>query len=203
MSEWWRKGTSVPIENPNFLKILQFYLIDCPVSIPSGKDSNGRSKKRHISKRGETFEQKGWTGKNLTALWNVMKKGKYCVNMKKENKSVEDKVEDIIHTSNQKDEYFELICFYETIGVTRSVFYAIRNALAHGSFSVYNNNGKPVYYFQSEKDGKIRSQIRLKETTLLRWIELFNMSVSEVRALNQSQKGNKTGKKRKKENIYE
>jgi len=58
MSKWWRKGTSVPIENPNFLQILQFYLIECPVSIPSGKDSNGRRKKgvfqnkeKHLSKK--------------------------------------------------------------------------------------------------------------------------------------------------------
>ncbi|MCC8111676.1 MAG: hypothetical protein LIO74_08830 [Ruminococcus sp.] len=139
-----------------------------------------------------------------------MKKGitpDFIVDPKKENKSVEDKVEDIIYTSSQKDEHFELICFNENtnIGVTRSVFYAIRNALAHGSFSVNNNNGKSVYYFQSERNGEIRSQIRLKESTLLQWIKFFNMPVNDVRALNQSQKGkkNKTIKKRKKENIYE
>ncbi|MCD7891532.1 MAG: hypothetical protein LUG26_07305 [Ruminococcus sp.] len=93
-----------------------------------------------------------------------------------------------------------MICFVENseIGKIRSVFYVIRNALAHGSFSVYNNNSKPVYYFQSDRNGEIRSQIRLKESTLLQWIKLFNMPVSKVRELNQSQKGKKN-KTRKKE----
>jgi len=209
MSEWWRKGTSVPIDNPNFLQILQFYLIECPVSIPSGKDSNGRNKRSHVSEQGRTFEEIGWIGKNLTALWNVMKKASIiqykCVNTPVKSADIAGEVENIIHSSNQKDEHFELICFVENseIGKIRSIFYAIRNALAHGSFSVNNNNGKPVYYFQSERNGEIRSQIRLKESTLLRWIELFNMPVSEVRALNQSQKGKKTSKKRNEVHIYE
>ena len=46
---------------------------------------------------------------------------------------------------------------------TRTLFYMIRNALAHGLFE---NKGN-VYYFKAEKDKKLKALMRLKYTTLI------------------------------------
>ena len=64
------------------------------------------------------------------------------------------------------------------MNITASIFYYIRNAFAHGSFSVSDR----IYYFESSKKGKVLAQIRLHEQTLVKWIELFNSKPDEIKS---------------------
>ena len=81
------------------------------------------------------------------------------------------------------DPYFEMVVFKENtaIGKTKSVFYMIRNGFAHGSFSVETADVGRIYYFESEKDGEIKGQLRLREETLLAWINLVDTPVNELK----------------------
>lgn len=53
----------------------------------------------------------------------------------------------------------------------------IRNAFAHGSFEVI---GK-IYYFECYNKEDLRAIIRLKEKTLLSWIELIHIDISKLK----------------------
>ena len=71
-----------------------------------------------------------------------------------------------------------------------TIFYYIRNALAHGSFMV---NGD-IYSFESSKDGTTKAAIRLREETLLKWIKDVSLSPEKLKKVLQSER--KTTKKR-------
>lgn len=92
------------------------------------------------------------------------------------------------------DEHFEMIVVQKRndMCLTSSIFYYIRNALAHGSFSVVAG----TYYFESQKDGKVKARIRLREETLLEWMKCFKASPAEVKRILQSQ--TKNNRKRRK-----
>lgn len=100
--------------------------------------------------------------------------------------SVEEETEKVEKSLHFNDPHFEMLIYIKdsSLGKTKTVFYFIRNAFAHGSFSVFNNNGKPVYYLENKYKNKVKGRFRLKESTLLRWIELFNSSPSELNQVN-------------------
>lgn len=58
-----------------------------------------------------------------------------------------------------------------------SIFYHIRNSLAHGRFQIYKRNDSVVYVlesgFKKEDDLELRARIILKEETLIRWMEII------------------------------
>lgn len=54
----------------------------------------------------------------------------------------------------------------------QSLFSAIRNSLAHGSFNVKSYKGIRIYFFANYKD-YLKAQIVLQEKTLLAWIDLL------------------------------
>lgn len=184
MAEWWRNGNKIPLDNVNFQEILRFYLFECPITTES--KVKGKKIKKHVSARGVTLEKQGWSGKTLNTLLAAMKRKassglKYiAVEASKDVKAIVKNEESI---STQSDVEFEMIIFKEntTMGKTKSIFYMIRNALAHGSFSVVETDCGRVYYFQSDKDGDVKGQLRLKEKTLLEWIRLVQTPVGELR----------------------
>lgn len=55
-----------------------------------------------------------------------------------------------------------------------SLYGAIRNALAHGSFSCKKSKND-IFYFFVNYDGYQKAEIQLAETTLLNWINLRNL----------------------------
>lgn len=57
----------------------------------------------------------------------------------------------------------------------------IRNAFAHGSFSVENVDGQHIYCLESAKDGSLRARMRLREETLLEWMKLIEMPVGDAK----------------------
>ena len=62
-------------------------------------------------------------------------------------------------------------------------YYYIRNAFAHGSFEVIPTNNGNVYLLESSKDGAVKAQMRLKETSLIEYIRLANLTATEIKAL--------------------
>ena len=201
MADWWRKGTFYPEYESNYSKIINFYLFNCPVQTftyekidktkKKGKDNRKKVFKK-VSQTNDTFESRNWVKGNLITLQNAMK-GNIPFIPVASTDNVEEKHSNFEASSSNSDKNYEYVIFKKSgdLSQTVSIFYHIRNAIAHGSFSVVRNNDSPIYYFQSQKDGDIKSRIRLKENTLLQWIELFNSNVSEIKEMKQTKKSKK------------
>ena len=173
MSNWWNRNDTIPFSDGNYIKIVDFYQHKCPVVFKNGQ---------RVAHRGFDFKAKGWNSNLIKTFLCEIKKNcghplyyKCC----KSNESVED-------VMPQADTNLEAIVYKENCNLykTQSIFYAIRNAFAHSSFSVVNNGSYKIYYLESSKDGIIKAQIRLKETTLLHWIDIFNGSYSVFKKKN-------------------
>lgn len=180
--EWWEKGSlSNPYKDKNFFKILDFYLFNCPVSIKGKK----------VSKRAKSFEEYKISNTDLTKLLKMMKKDLVDSNYRilKNDEDIEKTRLQLEKSSGLNDEYYEYVIFKENteIGKTRTIYYSIRNALAHGSFSTKDIRRGRIYCFEASKDGKIKAQIRLKDKTLLKWIDLI-IGYSENQKSKKSQK---------------
>ena len=67
--------------------------------------------------------------------------------------------------------------------VMESLYSAIRNALAHGSFLMKKRKEINMYFF-ANYDGYLKAMIQLREGTLLNWIDIFNSNPDEVRNAN-------------------
>lgn len=198
MSNWWKKKEEdVPFTVGEFNRLLEFYLFMCPVEIESGSKKNGNRQHSPVSSRGVTLRQKGWTGSKLNILLSQMKHThtkQLTYLVCPTGSSIEDEVKMIERNSLLSDKEFEMIVFTKRsdMSITASIFYYIRNALAHGSFSVTNG----IYYFESSKKGTVFAQIRLREQTLMKWIYLFNSTVDEISSSNKVQR-----RKRKSQRI--
>lgn len=112
---------------------------------------------------------------------------------------VEIKTTEIEDNSLLSDNHFEMIVVQERndMNLTSSVFYYIRNAFAHGSFSVIGTGASTTYYLESARDGDVKARIRLREQTLLKWIEDFNLSPQVLKmALSEERNGRKKQKRK-------
>lgn len=156
------------LSNPNLLKIIDFYLFNCPVA---GK-----------SVRGKHFEDYGFKGskswgklkaKLLSAATENLKKN-YKPGSKEELKLFFQSVEQI----SPPDEYC-IFLKHEERTVMCSLFSAIRNALAHGSYNVKSYQGIRIYFFLNYKNYK-KAQIVLQEKTLLNWVSIIQAGYSEL-----------------------
>lgn len=197
MSDWWRKGVACPFADKNFCRIINFYLWGCPTqTVKIQKDEATKKEtriKNKVSQQAITFEEQGWNGNNLNTLLSEMKKTsskKLLYSCIGKNQDIKEAAEKAEAESNNSDINFEMIVFTEEnhIGQTKTIFYYIRNSIAHGSFSRISNDGTPVYYFENKYGGKTKARIRLRERTLLHWIELFNSNASELRENRKSKK---------------
>lgn len=172
MSNWWRRNETIPYTDKNFIKIVDFYQHRCPVIFKNGK---------RVANRGIDFRCKGWDNNSIKTLLCKMKKDvNYIIQFKccNANEKVDEEMERIENSSQLP---VEAVVYIENKDIykTQSVFYAIRNALAHSSFSVKAIQGVGnVYYFESNEGEKIKSQICLKESTLSHWIDLFDKPYS-------------------------
>lgn len=175
----------IPLSNKNFQKIILFYLFECPVRTYERKKKEERSRSadqphpkynynfKKVCKRGITFADRGLDGANLNSLRAAMQRvtGVKLLAV--------DTVEDVIKTAEETDGEYIIIKknTENNISVTEGYFYCIRNAFAHGDFDV---NGK-TYEFRNETGEKVKGLARLKESSLLRWIELVNMDIEEIK----------------------
>lgn len=189
MSQWWKKGVSFPNGDKNFLKIIEFFLFECPVVFP-------KSKKR-VSQRAKSLEEHGWQGDTLRLLLTNMKNNAsnhlIYSKGKAEDFDVVKQTENCENTTSLSDRHFEMMYFivHNELKETRTIFYYIRNAFAHGSFSVYSNNDDPIYYLENMNKGKVYGRFRLKEKTLLKWINLFNSTPEKLKSKNKKKRKQK------------
>ena len=82
----------------------------------------------------------------------------------------------------EAEEYIVIKKNDQNISITEGYFYCIRNALAHGDFDVE----KGVYELRNRSDETIKGLARLKEKTLLKWIELVDMTAEELKQVGRS-----------------
>ena len=137
-----------------------------------------------MSKRNNSFKSRNITGHLLNTILAqirrpLQKNNTYYVI--KPSESVENKVNGIISNSCFDDKQFELMV-YQTrsdMSDTEAIYYYIRNAFAHGSFEAKGD----CYYLESSTNMRITAQMRLKQSTLLRYIQLANMSATEIKRL--------------------
>ena len=155
--DMFREG--IPLTSRKFHRILDFYLFHCP--------GDG------TSVRATTFEQQGWKGTLFSTLKREMLarasslKSNYYPCTKTE---LEEKYE-VVESLNSTDEYCVFLK-HDSSRVMESLYSAIRNALAHGSFLMKKRRGTNMYFF-ANYDGYLKAVIQLKEETLLNWISLF------------------------------
>lgn len=149
------------LSNSNLQKILQFYLLECPVQ---GK-----------SFRGKTFKNYGYIG---SAAFGVLKRkllgaatpsllNNYMPSSKNELADNFKKCERITYP----DEYCVFLKTNEN-SVISSLFSAIRNSFAHGSFNVRSYKNTRIYYLSNFKNYE-KARIVLYEKTLISWIDII------------------------------
>lgn len=156
---------SFPITDKKFQKILSFYLFECPTP--------------NKSQRATTFEQLGWRGraafsslrKKILASSSLSLKENYYPCSKDE---LEQKFK-LVSEIKPVDEYCVFLKSDEK-SVMQSLFSAIRNAFAHGSFDVryyhLENGEKKRIYFFSNYDKYLKAELVLQEQTLINWIDI-------------------------------
>lgn len=159
------------VHTKNFDLILDFYLFNCPC-VRTIKSSGTDSRKIPISQRGFTLDKYGFAKQKLNKLFKSMKK-----DLSGRIYSYKDEIS--FQKSDLPNSTIEFVAYAKRSDMsnTATIFYMIRNALAHGSFRVEKN----TYYFVSEKNNKTKAQMKLKETTLLKWMnEIQNGRIDTI-----------------------
>ena len=185
MNEWWNKGASIPFNSQSFQKIIDFFLFNCPSEIEKGSKKLGTKTYKKVSQRATTLRAQGWTGGSLNTLLASMKhttSGHLEYRVFETNRDIRCEVNMIEKTVSLTDSNFEMIVMSERTDMnkTSAIFYYIRNAFAHGSFSVISDSGRTIYYLESAKDSTIKARLRLREDTLMKWIKDFALSPKEL-----------------------
>ena len=154
-------NNEIVLSNKALQKIIIFFLFQCPV--------------KGVSFRGRSFDQYGFHGSSdfsklkralLNAADSSLHKNYYPCK-KDEHPEKFKLTEDI----DPPDEYCVFLKSSEH-RVIESLFSAIRNAIAHGSFNVKEYKRVRIYYFCNFKTYK-KAEIVLRESTLLQWIKII------------------------------
>lgn len=164
MSKKYNKtfDNTIRLNNKNFQLILSFYLFECPVD--------------EISYRGMKFKEYGWKGspsfgklkKEMLIIGeNGNLKHNYYPSKKDELESNFIKVSNLLPC----EEYCVFLKQTEKT-VMQSLFSAIRNVFAHGSFNIGSYEKIRMYYLKNYKGYK-KAEIILKEDTLLEWTKII------------------------------
>lgn len=161
---------AIDLTNTTFQTILTAYLFECPVE-------NVSQKAKHLN---ITFPQKGWGGNILNSLIAAMKRNMYSSNLEYK---VVDSDKDVVSFYEEAERRISVdgkpyeILVYQKRGeylCTKSLFYSIRCALAHGDFSIEEDtSGNRVYLFRNFHKQKTTACLRLYEKTLCAWIDLL------------------------------
>lgn len=128
-----------------------------------------------VSKRGVSFEDRGLDGPKLNSLRAAM------MRVTAVKLIVVDTAEEVEKSgANQAiDSEYIIIKRKDDVSVTEGYFYCIRNAFAHGDFDV---NGK-IYNLRNEAKGEKKGLAKLKESSLLAWIDLVNMDIEDIKTV--------------------
>ena len=198
---WVNIHRSIPTDNRIFRDIICGLVFNCPSSTERkekiGVYENGNTKYKStykpVSAREVSFRERGI---NSGLFATIMAQVRRPLNKEKtyaliqSSESVETTVNSIMGTTSLSDPYYEIVVFQKRSDMSdpEAFYYYIRNAFAHGSFEVIPTNNVNVYLLESSKDGAVKAQMRLKETSLIEYIRLANLTATEIKALQRHKK---------------
>lgn len=165
---WLRWIDSVEFNDPDFVRIVIFFVFHSPC--------------KGLSSMGKTLTEYGWSDpwKKPYYLNKQLKKisSNPCLLY---SSSSYDKMEEALRKSNLLDDFpydchSERVCIYNCqSNQFLSLFYHIRNAIAHGRFDIINIDDECVYIFEDaagkDEKRKVSARMILKKGTLIKWIE--------------------------------
>ena len=176
--------SKIPFNSKNFQKILQFYLFECPVEtyrhVKKEKEDISERENQinprynyhfyRVSHSGVSFADKGLVGSKLNSFRAAMKRvAETNILLLAVNE---------IPKIDYGQEYIVIKKNHDHVSDTNGLFYCIRNAFAHGNFEVTESK---EYYFENRDNDKLKGVAKLKEKTLLSWIDLFNLDIDEIK----------------------
>lgn len=198
---WWRKTNNIPMTNRQFQSIVKGFIFDCPCCNRHPKTigviPGGKKRKQlvyvPVSARAESFKSRGITGHLLTTILAQIRKPLTKNNAYVALQPSEDIIlaaDRLILNSSQSDDMFEMMVFHKRTDMpdAEAIYYYIRNAFAHGSFEIINCGSDTVYLIESSKEGSPKALMRLNENSLLRYLELKDMTSSEIKELQRKRK---------------
>ena len=153
--------TSIKLSDKKLQKILQFYLIECPVE--------------GVSFKGKSFKEYGYADRNSFGRLKKQLLDSATSSLAKNYfPSLKSELENNIKECSLKECSEEYCVFLKSDekSVMRSLFSAIRNALAHGRFSIKTYKNTHIYCFSNYKKYE-KARIVLYEDTLLTWIKII------------------------------
>lgn len=199
--DWWKKTNNIPMTNKQFQSIVKGFVFECPcctrhtktIGIGAGGEKRKQLTYVPVSARAESFKNRGITGHLLTTILAQIRKPLARNNAYAALQPSEDIIlaaDRLIFTSSHSDTMFELMVFHKRTDMpdAEAIYYYIRNAFAHGSFEVIDRGVDTVYLIESSKEGKPKARMRINEKTLLRYLELKNMTSSDIKALQRKRK---------------
>ena len=161
MAVKWSFKREFSFKNDRFARIYRFYVIETPVSGTSCRGKNFKDRGINMNslnaalKRESPFLKDKWLETTIKDIERI------CVEHDIGEK-VDFSTELAIHTISNK----------HCSGKTDSLFYAIRCAFAHGSFDIHTFKNDTYYILENRDGGVLKARMILKESTLLKWIEV-------------------------------
>lgn len=151
-------NTRYNIKDKDTSKIFTFFVIETPVSNVSYRSVTFKERNINMSKLTHDIKNEIEDFKNN---WIMCKKHEVVSLHNKMNSNFETNIpeEYAIHTKSRD-------------GKTESLYYAIRCALAHGSFDIHKHKGVRYYYLENRDKNIVKAKIVIKEESLLKLIEL-------------------------------
>lgn len=201
---WPNTSMRVPIEHPEFTRLIDGFVFNCPSRIvketkikpPPITGPKYRREHENVSKRKCSFYDRGIKKDLLTTILAQIRRpmvanGTYIV--LKPEKDVEHERKLMESSITLSDDFYDEMIYHTRTDMsdTEAIFYYVRNAFAHGSFEAVSNGASYIYILESQKDDTIKAQMRLKEETLLHYLELANASEKEIRSMQRRKKAKK------------
>lgn len=190
-----------PSRSTSSLHIIEGLVFNCPSSTErkekDGSYKNGKPRYKTVYKpvsaRETSFRRRGINGSLLVTLLVKISsplKANKTYRLINSGASVEKNIDDIMKDATLSDPYFDVVVYQKRSDMTdvEAFYYYIRNAFAHGAFEVLQKGSEKIYKLESAKDGKVKAQMRLKESTLEEYIRLANLSVADIKALQRPKK---------------
>lgn len=156
--KWCKFNPKFNHKDPNYGTIIDFYLWSCPAP--------------NTAYGSKTFNEYGWKG------GHAFKKLKRQITYENKISFATPKRENVLESLKkygQLDKFTNketIILVNPSTGEIESLFRAIRNAIAHGSFRVSKYQGEYYYFFENRRNNILRARIVLKSQTLCSWIKI-------------------------------
>lgn len=155
----WINNNDIDFSDSKIQKILDFYLLKTP--------------SEKLSARGRTLESYGWNNtydlKKKIGLSNKNSFFIFAETLKEMNGALKD--------SNLEKKFWEncneRVCLYTVKNQLNSLFYHIRNSIAHGRFDIIKKETGNIFIMEDVNKENISARMVLKESTLLNWIKII------------------------------